>query len=333
MKTGGYEKTLQTIKNAKDMPTEQAIETFVACAKKGFTLASVKAVQELAKLNHPSVAPCLADLYNWLEQDPKKHDKTCDIRITIAEAFGQIGTVAGIDTLKKAVRTVQIAKLGPTPEDLAIGLRATAALALAGVDSDSLYELAILLFDEEPAIPTSPINRPFVKAQTRRAAAQAIGILGDAGGAAILAVKLKFPGEEVPEVLADCLEALILMRPPYLLEITKPYLTGDDEYLSAITALALAQNLGQQVLPLLCETLEIVHGEAKESIVIAISVIRSSSIRQILLDFLDDSSPFMRRGAAKGIKTYLDDDVIKKLRKIHATDPDKFVRQAAELDA
>lgn len=329
MKMGGYEKTLQTIKNAQDMPTEQAIETFVACAKRGFTLASVKAVQELAKLHHPSLAPQLAELYAWLEEDPRKRDKTCNIRTVIAEALGEIGTLTGIDTLKKAVRTVQIAG----PEDVAIGLRAAAALALAQVDSDALYELAILLFDEEPAVPTSPISRPFVKAPTRRAAAQAMGILGDAGGAAILAVKLKFPGEEVPEVLADCLEALILMRPQYLLEITKPYLTGDDEYLSAITALALAQNLGQQVLPLLCETLEILHGEAKEAIVIAISVIRSSSIRQILLDFLDAPSPFVRRGAAKGIKTYLDDDVIKKLQKIHATDPDKFVRQAAELDA
>jgi len=327
-KPAGYEKTLEIIKSATEMPAEQAIETLVVCAKKGFTLASVKAVQELAKLHHPSLAPQMAALYSWLEEDSGKRDKTCNIRTAITEALGEIGTVTGIDTLKKAVRTVQI---GPGPEDVAIGLRATAALALAQIDSDSLYELAILLFDEEPAIPTSPINRPFVKAPTRRAAAQAIGVLGDAGGAAILAVKLKFPSDEVPEVLADCLEALISMRPAYVLEIATPYLVGDDVYLSAITALALAQNMGQEVLPLLLDTLDAVHGEAKEAIVIAISVIRGSSIRQILFDLLDASSPFVRRGAAKGIKTYLDDAVVEKLKILHATDPDKFVRLAAEL--
>ena len=323
------EKTLAAIKSAAEMPVEQAVETLITSAKCGVTLASEKAVQELAKLKHPSVAPAMTELYNWLEQDPTKRDKTCGIRTAIAEAFGEIGTVVGIDTLKKAIRTVQI---GPGPEDVAIKLRATAALALAQSDSESLYELAILLFDEEPAIPTSPISRPFVKAPTRRAAAQAMAILGDAGGAAILAVKLKFPGGEVPEVLADCLEALISIRPTYVLEIAKPYLVGDDEYLCAITALALAQNMGQNVLPLLLDTLDTVHGAAKESIVIAISVIRSSSIRQILLDLLDNPSPFVRRGAPKGIKTYLDDAVIEKLKQLQTTDPDKFVRLAAELD-
>lgn len=332
MRKPGYEATLEIIKSAAEMPVAQAIETLIACAKSGYTLASVKAVQKLARLSHPSIAPHLAELYTWLEEDPSKRDKACDIRMAITEAFGEIGTVTGIETLKKAIRTVQIARLGPTPEDVAIGLRATAALALVQVDADSLYELAILLFDEEPAIPTVPINRPFVKAPTRRAAAQAMGILGDAGGAAILAVKLKFPGEEVQEVLADCLEALISLRPSYLLEVVQPYLTGDDEYLSAITALALAQTMGQKVLPLLLDTLEIMHGEAKEAIVIAISVIRSSHTKQILLDFLDDPSPFVRRGAAKGIKTYLDDTVIEKLQKMRTADPDKFVRQAAELE-
>jgi len=331
-KSGGYEKTLEIIKSTHTMPPQEAIETLINCAKKGYPLASVKAVQMISTQNHMSVVPSLIDLYGYLEEDPHKYDKGCDIRIAIAEALGDTGSLLAIDTLKRAVRTIQIVKLGPTPEDIAISLRATAALALAKTDSNALYELSLLLFDEEPDIPTAAVNIPFVKAPVRRAAAQAIGILGDLGGMPLLAVKLKFPNSEVPEVLAECLESLIAMRPPYVLEVVGPYLSGKDEYLSAITALSLAENLGVEVLDLLLETLENLHGEAKEAIVVAISVIRGSGIRQILLELLNDPSPFVRRGAVKGIKSYLDDAAREKLQKMSKTDPDKFVRIEAELE-
>lgn len=300
-KIDGYEKTMEAIHNTKNLPIEEAVETLIHCAKKGYPIASARAVQELALLNSPVVVPYLTELYDWLEERPHERDRACDIRITIVECLGEIGSMRGVDTLRKAIRTVQIAKLGPSPEDVAIGLRATAALALASVDADCLYDLAILLHDEEPAIPVSPVSRPFVKASTRSAAAKAIGALGGAGGAAILAVKLKFPNDEVPEVLAECLESLIAMKPEYIMEIAKPYLMGENEFLCAITALALAENFGVEVLELLCEAIDKVGGEAKEGIVVAISVMKGSSIHQLLQDFLGHPDPHVRKGAKKGL--------------------------------
>jgi len=297
-----YEKSLATIKSAYTIPPEQALPTLIDCIKKGHALAAAKAVKAIANLNHTEVVPSLIDIYGWLEQDPHKRDKGCDIRLAIAEAFGDIGSQHTVDTLRKAVRTIQIVRLGPTPEDIAIGLRATAALSLAKVDSNALYELSLLLFDKKPDTVVSPISAPFVKAPVRKAAAQAIGILGDMGGMPLLAVKLKFPNEEVPDVLAECLESLIVMRPPYLMEVVKPYLIGKDEYLSAIAALSLAENLGIDALDPLLEALEDVEGEAKEAIVIAISVIKGSNIRQMLLNFLEHKNPFVRSGAAKGLE-------------------------------
>jgi len=325
----GYEKTLEVIKSTSSMPVEQAIETLMKCTKKGISLASIRAVHAIAGINHPSVVPSLINIYGWVEEDPHKRDRGCDVRLAIVEVLGDINSPFAINILRKAIRTVQIVRLGPAPEDVAISLRAAAAIALAKVDSDSLYELSLLLFDEEPAVPVNPINRPFVKAPVRKAAARAIGILGDSGGMTILAIKLKFPNEEIPDVLAECLESLIFMQPPYLMEIVEPYLKGSDEYLSAITALSLAENLGMEVLDLLREILEDMSGEAKEAIVIAISVIRGGGIRQILLDFLDHPNPFVRRGAVKGIKSYVDDEVMKKLQVLHETDSDKIVRLEA----
>lgn len=329
-----YEKAIEAISNVSSMPPEQALETLMNCAKKSNALAAARAVKAMANLPSPIVVPALISLYNWVEEDPHKRDRGCDTRLAIVEAFGEIGSRQTIEILRKAVRTIQIVRLGPTPEDIAIGLRAAAAVALAKVDPDALYELALLLFDFEPHkdTPVSPISRPFVKAPVRRAAANAIGVLGNVDGIPLLAVKLKFPGEEVPDVLAECLESLIAMRPAYFMEIAQPHLIGNDEYLTAITALALAETLGADALEPLLEALEYVQGEAKEAVVVAISVIRGGSIRRILFDFLDNKNPFVRRGAVKGIKSYLDDAVVQKLQIMRDTDPDKFVRQEAELD-
>ena len=330
-KISGYEKVLEVINSTHDMPARQAIDTLMECVKKGYSLASQRAVRTLAGIIHPEIIPSLITLYDWLEQNPRKRDNTCDVRQTIAEVLGDAGSPISTGTLRRAARTVQVVKLGPSPEDAAIGLRATAALSLAKVDPDSLFELSILLFDKKPDVPTSPLDAPYAKSDVRRAAAQAISVLGDAGGIPLLAVKLKFPNNEVPEVLAECIESLIFMRPPYLMEVVEPYLKGNDEYLSAITALSLAENLRAEALDLLMEALDCVSEEAKEAIVIAISATRSSKARQILFEFLDHTNHLIRRGAVKGIKAYLDDEIAEKLRIICDTDADRSVRMEADL--
>ena len=329
-KTSGYEKTIEAINSTHDMPPQEAIDVLIACVKKGFSLASEKAVRTISKINHPTVIPSLIELYDWLEEDSRKRDNGCTVRMTIVEALGDTSATMTIDTIRKAIRTVHVTKIGVSLEDTAVGLRATAALALAKIDPDSLYELSLLLFDKKPDVPTS--EPAYAKSSVRSAAARAIGFLRDTGGMPLLAVKLKFPDDEVPDVLAECLESLIFMRPPYLMEIVKPYLEGDDDYLSAIAALSLAENLGSEVLDLLLETFAHVSKEAKEAIVVAISATRCDKARQLLLDFLDHPDSFVRRGAVKGIKAYMDDEIKMKLQAIRDNDTDKYVRHEASLD-
>jgi len=305
-KNSAFEKVLENIKLATEMPPEDSIPMLVKCAKQGYSLAADKAIKLLADQNHTSVVPALIELYTWVEEDPSTRDKACDIRIAIVEALGDSRSQHGVETIRKAIRTVQIVRLGPGPEDAAIPLRAAAAIALAKADSDAIYELSLLLFDHEPhpKAPTAPVNVPFVKAPTRRAAAMAIGILGDLGGLPLLVIKLKHTEGEVPEVLAECLESLIAMRPEYVMEVVLPYLRGADEYLSAITALALAENYGTKVMALLLETLEQIQGEAKEAIVTAISIIRSGETKEILQSLLDDPSPYVRKAAKHGLENF-----------------------------
>lgn len=293
MKPSKYEKTLATIKTTLDMPADQAIDTLIDCIKKGHPLAAAKAVHTLANINKPPHSS-LITLYDWLEKEPRKRDNSCDARTAIVEVLGNIGLPVAFGTFRKAARTIQFVKVGLGMEDMGVQLRASAALAMAKSDPDSLYELSLLLFDgdsDESAV-------------VRKAAAQAISVLGDPGGLPLLAVKLKYPRGEEQEVLAECLESLIFMRPPYLMEVVMPYLKSDDSYLSAISALSLAENLGEEVLDLLLEALDYVPGEAKEAIVIAISSTRCNKARQILLDLLDHPNSFVRKGAVKGMESY-----------------------------
>ena len=318
----GHEKTLELIKSTHEMTPEDALLALTECTKKGFSLASVKAVQFISKLDCLGVVDALLSVYSWAEEDAHKRDNLCNIRAEIVNALGEIDSneisAAANKTLCKAARTVHITKVSAVPEDTAICLRANAALALAKTDPNSLYELLLLLHDKESDV--------------RQAAARALSILGDVGAPPLLTVKLKFPEKENSDVLAECLESLIFLRPPYLMEVVKPFLDGADEYLAAITALALAENLREEVLDLLVETLENVHGETKEAVVVAISATRCNRAKQILLEFLKNPNTYIRRGAVKGIKSYLDDEIEEKLNTIYKFDTDEKVRQAAQMD-
>lgn len=324
-KNSGYEKTIEVIKSTHQMDASEAIIILAECAKKGFSLASQKAVATIAKLNHASVIPVLTELFLWHEEDSHKRDNNCVVRTEIIERLGDTGSLMAVEIVRKAARTVHITKMGPALEDMAIGLRAAAALALAKVDKDALFELSLLLFDKKPDVPSSS------KEAVRCAAAQAISALGDVSGMPLLAVKLKFPEGETADVLAECLEALIFMKPSYLMEVVTPYLKGNNEYLAAITAIALAENFGEEMLDLLIDTLENVMGETKEALTIAIAATRCNRARLLLLDYLNNPSPFVRRGAVKGLKTYLDDEVIERLKIVHETDTDKIVRRESVI--
>jgi len=300
-----YERVVQNIKAAQLLPPDEAVPLLAKCARQGFPLASTKAIEALAGQNLPTVVQTLLDLYTWAEEAPD-NDRVCDIRIALAEALGNSYSQYAVETLRRAVRTIRVARIGPGLEDTGINLRATAAIALAKTDPNALYELSLLLFDYEPHkdTPTAPVNVPYVKAPARRAAAMAIGILGDLGGAPLLAVKLRHSQGEVADVLAECLESLIAMKVEYVMEVVEPYLRGADDYLSAITALALAENYGREVLTLLLEILELRTGEAKEHIDTAISVIRSSETKDILQKLLDDPSPYVRKAAKNGLENF-----------------------------
>jgi HEAT repeat protein len=277
------------------------ISELLETVKKGNILAAESAAEELAKGHSPQLIPALIETYAWLDENPKKRDISCGRRQAVVRALGELGSPQSADVLRQAIRTVQITKLGPSTEDAATGLRAQAALSLAQSDPDCLYELSLLLFDVKPNVHTSPAMYMYAKSATRAAAAQALGSLGDSGGAAILAVKLAYPGDEVTEVLSECIDSAALLNPPYLLEITEPYLLGENANLAAVTALALAANMKEAALDVLITRLERIHADALAETVVAISSIRSGRTKHELEKLAEHANGAIRAAAKEGL--------------------------------
>lgn len=147
----------------------------------------------------------------------------------------------------------------------------------------------------DPNVPVSPAEAPFAKAPARQAAAKAIGSLNDPAAAVVLAVKLRYPRGEVPEVLAECIEAAATLRPPRLLDMIGPYLEGRDSSLAAAAAAALADHLGKEALPILRDSFDRVPAGARVPLIYALTGIRSDQTGELLLGFLDDPDPAPRR--------------------------------------
>lgn len=328
-RSGRFEAQIAQIRELQRLPPAEAIEALTRFLHDRQPLVVQRAADALGALGHPAAIEPLVAAYERAAAAGIENDPGCRIRQAIVKALGDFGGSGAVPLVRKALHTVQI-EIGFGPEDTALGLRATAALALARlVPADALYDLALLLFDEEPNVAVSAPERPYAKAPARKAAARGIGSLGQPEGVIVLAIKLRYPRGEVPEVLAECLDAMAALRPPQLLDLVQPYLVGPDPFLATTAATALAQHLGREALPILVGSFERVPAEARVALVMAVSSVRSEETGPVLLQFTGDPDPAVRLAAVEGAALYPDAGVQEYLRRLAASDPDAAVRQAA----
>ncbi len=235
------------------------------------------------RVEQPWAAGALVRAYRRLHEGGPAADKGCWARMAILEALGRIGAPEGDEVARLGIRTVQVEPVSGGMADTATGLRVAAAGLLANLrPPGALLDLAWLLHDFEPNAPCSAAERPFAKMAARIAAAKAIGQLGDPAGAAVLYVKLAFPGEEVPDVLAECMDGLAALEEPRTMELLTPWLDHPSPYLAAAAAAAIASAGKEGALPLLVEALDRVVADAREPVVYAIGSVRAEATRRVL---------------------------------------------------
>lgn len=157
----------------------------------------------------PQVAEAMIERYHWFAVDGLRRDPGCVARQELVSSLAAMGARRAAPVFFDAIETVQVEASGAGLEDMAVGLRGRAALAMARLGlPGALLAISLLLFDDEPKAPTAPQAAPFATMLARRMAAQALAELGDPGAVAPLGLKLAYPGSEVPEVLVPCMDAL-----------------------------------------------------------------------------------------------------------------------------
>lgn len=270
----------------------------------------------------------LVERFDFLSGDGLKRDPGCQIRASLAFAFGRLEYHPASEALRRAIRVSQIEAVGGVPTDTAGALRGNCALALGALRRpDSVRDIALLLFDR-----TGPAGRGFnpdprANVEPRKSAARALALLGSIQGRLPLTLRLVHPENEVPEVLQECMRALVDLEDPQAVEVLRPYLQSRDEALAAYTALMIAQTRAPEAPALLGEVIRRLSGDPMRAAVLALSTLRSDEANALLRALASGEREAVRLAVVETLP--VDEATTPLLERLAAKDPSPKVRLAA----
>ncbi|HVK10442.1 MAG TPA: HEAT repeat domain-containing protein, partial [Gemmataceae bacterium] len=189
-------------------------------------LVVAEAAELAGKHGITTLAPDLAAAFARFLVDAAETDMLCRAKIAITDALNRMEADEE-ETYRAGLRHVQREAAWGGPEDTAGPLRGAAAFALVRMNPrDLLILLADLLADPEK--------------EARSAAAKALGVLGTQAAIPLLRFKAK-AGDKEPEVVVDCLTALMQAAPGESLPFVAGFLTAKVEIAEG-AALALGES-------------------------------------------------------------------------------------------
>lgn len=262
-------------------------------------------------------AACVAmvERFAHLAGSGAARDPGCHIRANLAYAFARLDYRPAGEVLRQSVRTVQ----SEGGVDTGAHLRANSALALAQLRTrDCLRDIALLLFESGDLI------------EPRKAAAQAIGRLGDPAGIVVLAIKLSRQGRERPEVLEECMRAVAELQDDRALELLGAYLNDGDGALAATAALTLAGMQIDEAAPLIAAAAAHHSGDALNAIALALPVFRSEAGREAMHQLSRSDRAAERLAAIPALAARPAEANVARLTEMAAGDQDARVRSAAQ---
>ncbi|MGH7439851.1 MAG: HEAT repeat domain-containing protein [Polyangiaceae bacterium] len=186
-------------------------------------------------------------------------DRDCTAADTVLKAMARLGIQAP-DTYLTALHMHRSVKSAEGFVDVAAPLRAHAAMALVETGfTSALEEVAPMLADPEASV--------------RTAAAEALGVLGGSGAAAVLLFKLGV-GDLDSEVLGACLSGLLRVDIDRYLPKVAKYLEDDDVRLVELVALALGETRAVKAFAPLRDAIRKVPRSAMATVFLALALLR-----------------------------------------------------------
>jgi HEAT repeat protein len=239
--------------------------------------------------------------------DPEETDKLCAAKLAILETLNKL-EYEGEDIYRTAIHHVQMEPRWGGSEDTATALRGTAAFGLVRLHCRDIVLLLVELLNDPEKV-------------ARAAAATALGALGTPACIPLLRFKALI-GDKKPEVIAECLSALMTTAPVESLEFVAQFLNSTDEAIQEGAAFALAESRRPEALEILKQhwNKHRVTG-SPEAILLAISMTRLPTAIDFLVELLAMEKHEIALAALSALAIYRHNAAVKErieqLLKVH----------------
>ncbi|HET6249319.1 MAG TPA: HEAT repeat domain-containing protein [Tepidisphaeraceae bacterium] len=238
-----------------------------------------------------------ADLAKAFEFYASTSDSGCSTRIELAKALYEIN--ANVPAVYLAgLRT----RAGSRPLDPAAPLRGICIMGLVHIGHrDAMREATDMLAD--PAVPA------------RLGAARALAMSGRHEAALVLRLKLHL-GDPDPEVVGECLTAIMQVDPAESLPLVARFLDDEHESVAESAALALGESRRREALDLLRQHYAgLSNADARRAVLLAISLTRLPDAAPFLIEQLETCDLPTAGHALDALRIYrLDDALAEKIR-------------------
>jgi len=225
--------------------------------------------------------------------NPLKDDKLCRAKIAVVQALDKMEQPR-TEVFHKAARHVQLEPVWGKLEDSAPPLRAAAIIALARAEGSS----ALPLFVDLLADPAKEV---------RAAAAITLGAVGTETAGLVLRLKARV-GDPDPDVLSECLLALLAVDPKEYLPIVGEFLDPLDPDNCEAAALALGKSRLPEALEPLNECLrKSFSRELNQQILLAIAILRRPAAIDHLIELVATEPEPMATAALTALRIHKQD--------------------------
>jgi HEAT repeat protein len=228
---------------------------------------------------------------------PNGADKGCGAKTAIAHALYEMGADAA-EVFLVGIRHVQLEPAWDGAKDAAAELRGVCALGLVRIGHrDALLHASDLLTDAVP--------------QARMIAARALAYSGHDSAALPLRVKVR-SGDAEPEVVSECITALMKLSPQKSITLVSEFLDDPDEMIRESAALALGESRRREAFDALRDHSERTpNAERRRPLLLGIAVSRLPEAIEYLVELLGSSDLATARHVLDALKIYRHDESIR----------------------
>lgn len=239
------------------------------------------------------MADGLVGAFERFLMNPLKDDKLCRAKLAIVQALERM-EYDRPEIFLKASKCVQMEPVWGGSEDTAVPVRATGLIALARIEGqDSLPILVDAMIDKHKDV--------------RIAAAVGLGVVGNEAAGLVLRMKVRL-GDQDPDVLSECLGAMLLVDPKQYMSLVTEFLKPINEDQCEAAAMALGRSRLAEALGPLKECFEQAYStELRQHLLLAVAILRRADAIDYLIEMVANEDETKAREALTALRIYKDD--------------------------